>query len=81
MTPPDDARSAAEPGDGDGASRRGRRRARIISAATELFLERGYGDTSIDAIVRRAGGSKSTVYELFGGKDRLFAAVIEDNRR
>ncbi|MDH3236049.1 MAG: TetR/AcrR family transcriptional regulator [Alphaproteobacteria bacterium] len=77
MTPPDDARVPAEPGGAPG-SRRNRRRARIIAAATELFLEHGYGDTSIDAVVRDAGGSKSTVYELFGDKNGLFAAVVEE---
>ena len=76
VTAPDDARSPEEPS--DGGSRRDRRRKRIIAAATELFLERGYSGASVDAIVQRAGGSKSTVYELFGGKDRLFGAVIED---
>ena len=49
----------------------------ILLAATELFFERGYEGVSVDAIVERVGGSKSTVYSYFGGKDGLFAAVIE----
>jgi AcrR family transcriptional regulator len=48
----------------------------IIAAATEVFLERGYADASVDAIVERAGGSKATVYALFGNKEGLFEAVI-----
>ena len=59
-------------------SSRGReRRARILKAATELFLQAGYGDTSIDAIVERSGGSKATLYTYFPTKDDLFRAVIE----
>jgi len=49
----------------------------ILLAATELFFERGYEGVSVDAIVERVGGSKTTVYSYFGGKDGLFAAVIE----
>ena len=47
-------------------SSRGReRRARILKAATDLFLKTGYGDTSIDAIVEKSGGSKATLYTYF----------------
>ena len=61
-------------------SSRGRaRRERILSAATELFLDNGYGDTSIDAIVERSGGSKATLYSYFPAKDELFRAVIDAN--
>lgn len=52
------------------------RRKAILDAATEVFLERGYADTTIDAVVERAGGSKATVYALFGNKERLFSAVV-----
>ena len=59
-------------------SSRGReRRARILKAATDLFLKTGYGDTSIDAIVEKSGGSKATLYTYFPTKDDLFRAVIE----
>ncbi len=59
-------------------SSRGRvRRERILRAATELFLDNGYGDTSIDAIVERSGGSKATLYSYFAAKDELFRAVID----
>jgi AcrR family transcriptional regulator len=59
-------------------SNRGRaRRNRILDAATTLFLENGYGETSIDAIVERSGGSKATLYSYFSGKDELFRAVID----
>lgn len=59
-------------------SSRGReRRARILKAATELFLKTGYGETSIDAIVEKSGGSKATLYAYFPTKDDLFRAVVE----
>jgi TetR/AcrR family transcriptional regulator, mexJK operon transcriptional repressor len=48
----------------------------IVNAATEVFLERGYAEASVDAIVERAGGSKATVYALFGNKEGLFEAAI-----
>lgn len=49
----------------------------ILDAARDVFLERGYGETSMDVVAQNAGVSKATVYALFASKDRLFAAVIE----
>lgn len=48
----------------------------IVAAGHALFLEAGYGATSMDAIAERAGVSKRTVYSHFGGKEALFAGVI-----
>ncbi len=53
------------------------RRSQILDAATEVFLENGYGGATIDLVVERAGASKATVYSFFGGKDGLFAAIVE----
>lgn len=59
------------------ASERGREReAAILEAAEREFLEHGYGATTIDAIARRAGGSKSTLYRFFPNKAALFHAVV-----
>lgn len=59
-------------------STRGRERyARIIDAATELFLRDGYAATSIDNILAMAGGSKATLYNYFPTKEDLFRAVID----
>lgn len=52
-------------------------RQRLITVATELFAERGYEATSMDAILERAGGSRGSLYHHFAGKDRLFEAVVE----
>jgi AcrR family transcriptional regulator len=49
---------------------------RILAAARTLFLNLGYGETSMDAIARRAAVSKATLYSHFDGKDALFAALI-----
>jgi TetR/AcrR family transcriptional repressor of mexJK operon len=53
------------------------RRQAILDAAHSLFLSKGYAAVSVDAIVRASGGSKSAVYQLFGGKKGLLAAVTE----
>lgn len=52
------------------------RRAAIIEAATEVFMELGYAGASVDRIVQRAGGSKGTIYRHFGSKADLFAEII-----
>ena len=53
------------------------RRQSILDAARSLFISKGYAGVSVDEIVRIAGGSKSAVYQLFGGKEGLLAAVTE----
>lgn len=59
-------------------SRRGdRRRALILDAAIDVFMEEGYAGASMDRIVQRAGGSKATLYRHFSSKADLFAAIIE----
>ncbi|MEI8397046.1 MAG: TetR/AcrR family transcriptional regulator [Rhodospirillaceae bacterium] len=52
--------------------------AQVRAAAAALFLEHGYGATSMDAVARTAGVSKATVYAHFAGKAELFAAIIAD---
>ena len=49
---------------------------RILDVATEEFLARGYGATSIEAIARRARISKRTFYHRFDDKAALFAVVV-----
>ena len=50
----------------------------ILDAAAELFITQGYGAVSMDAVAKRAGVSKATLYAHFGAKDRLFAAIIQN---
>jgi AcrR family transcriptional regulator len=54
------------------------RRRVILAAAQKVFLERGYANASIDAVVELAGGSKATVYQLFGNKEGLLAALVTE---
>ncbi|MEQ1786794.1 MAG: helix-turn-helix domain-containing protein [Acidimicrobiales bacterium] len=53
----------------------------LVAAARELFGEHGYGPTSVDEIVRRAGVTKGALYHHFRDKDDLFRAVVEDVKR
>ena len=55
-----------------------RRRAAILSAATDVFLERGYEGTRLEEIISRSGGSLATLYAQFGGKEGLFGAIIAE---
>lgn len=60
-----------------GLSARARaRRAAILAAGRELFLEQGYAATSLADVVKRSGGSLATVYEQFGSKRGLFEAIL-----
>jgi AcrR family transcriptional regulator len=49
----------------------------ILDAAIEEFLLQGYTGASLDAIIRKVGGSKTTIYTHFGGKQELFFSVVE----
>jgi TetR/AcrR family transcriptional repressor of mexJK operon len=51
-------------------------REQILQGATQLFLEEGYGSTSIESVAARAGVSKRTFYDRFEDKAALFAAVV-----
>ena len=53
------------------------RRAAFLKAAREVFLECGYEAANMAEIVKRAGGSLSTLYAQFGGKKGLFEAMID----
>ena len=46
-------------------------RRRIVAAGGELFVERGYAATTVDAIAERAGVSRKTVFNSVGGKAAL----------
>lgn len=55
------------------------RRARILAEAERVFFEEGYEGACIDDIIKRVGGSKRTIYNEFGSKEGLFAAMIADS--
>jgi len=52
------------------------KRRAIIDAAQALFLDSGFGATSMDAVAERAGVSKRTVYSHFDSKESLFGSVM-----
>lgn len=52
------------------------KREAILDAARAVFLEVGFGAASMDAIANAAKVSKQTVYNHFGSKEELFAAMI-----
>jgi AcrR family transcriptional regulator len=54
-----------------------RRATQVLDAAEALFAKRGYEATSVEEIAERAGISKPIVYEHFGGKEGLYAVIID----
>jgi AcrR family transcriptional regulator len=55
-----------------------RTRRRILDTAAEAVCAPGVGSVSVNAIARRAGASKETVYRAFGNREGLIRAAIED---
>src|SRR5579859_953804 len=53
----------------------------ILRAASDLFVERGYHDTSMDDIATRVGIAKGTVYLHFASKEDLTLALLEQGVR
>jgi AcrR family transcriptional regulator len=49
----------------------------IVAAAAKLFVDDGYGVTTIDAIAAAAGVSRKTVFAAVGGKGELLKLAIE----
>ena len=49
----------------------------IVDAARELFLERGYAATTMDAIAKEAGVAVSTVYAIYKNKRNILRAIRE----
>jgi AcrR family transcriptional regulator len=52
------------------------RRAALLSAADELFLQRGYDAVSLDDLVAQVGGSKAAIYQYFGNKKGLLVSLV-----
>jgi AcrR family transcriptional regulator len=53
------------------------RREQLISIGRTVFAERGFEGTSVEEIAARAAVSKPVVYEHFGGKEGLYAVVVD----
>src|SRR5246127_1037021 len=54
-----------------------RKRAAIVDAALQAFLDAGYAEASVNRIAAAAGVSIKTLYRHFESKDDLFSAVMQ----
>lgn len=55
----------------------GERREQLINVARTLFAERGFDGTSVEEVAAHAHVSKPVVYGHFGGKEGLYAVVVD----
>ncbi len=53
------------------------RREQLLQVAREVFAEQGYEATAIEDIAERAGVTRPVVYEHFGGKEGIYAVVVD----
>lgn len=56
-------------------------KARILSAATEEFADKGYDGARVDEITIQSNVNKNSLYHYFGSKEQLFVAVLEQAYR
>ena len=73
-TPPGGRRTA-----GEGRVRMSgkQRREQLVDVGRSLFASKGFDATSVEEIAAKAGVSKPVVYEHFGGKEGLYAVVVD----
>ena len=57
------------------------RREQLLEVGKSLFAERGFEATSVEEIAATAGVSKPVVYEHFGGKEGLYAVIVDREMR
>jgi AcrR family transcriptional regulator len=53
------------------------RREQLVGVARSVFAERGFEATSVEEIAERAGVSKPVVYQHFGGKEGIYAVIVD----
>ena len=53
------------------------RREQLLDVGRSLFAAKGFDGTSVEEIAEKAGVSKPVVYEHFGGKEGLYAVVVD----
>jgi AcrR family transcriptional regulator len=53
------------------------RREQLLDVSRQLFAEKGFDGTSVEEIAARAQVSKPVVYEHFGGKEGMYAVVVD----
>jgi AcrR family transcriptional regulator len=57
------------------------RREQLLDIGRSLFAQKGFDATSVEEIAQKAGVSKPVVYEHFGGKEGLYAVVVDREMR
>ena len=57
------------------------RREQLIGVGRRVFAERGVADATVEEIAAAAGVTKPVVYEHFGGKEGLYAVVVDRETR
>lgn len=57
------------------------RERQLLDAAQEMFVERGYQGTTMEDIAKAAGVTRPVVYKLFGHKDKLYLACLNEARQ
>jgi AcrR family transcriptional regulator len=57
------------------------RRQQLLEIGRTLFAAKGFEGTSVEEIAAKAGVSKPVVYEHFGGKEGLYAVVVDREMR
>jgi AcrR family transcriptional regulator len=60
-------------------ARKGDVDARLLEAATRLFLTLGFEGTSCDLVAQEARAGKASIYARYANKTALLAAVVKDN--
>ncbi|MDR6215642.1 TetR/AcrR family transcriptional regulator [Paracidovorax wautersii] len=67
----------------EAAPKRGRRKearpGELLSAALDLFVEKGFAATKVEEVAARAGVSKGTLFLYFPSKEELFKEVVRRN--
>jgi AcrR family transcriptional regulator len=53
------------------------RREQLVGIGRSLFASKGFEATTVEEIAAKAGVSKPVVYEHFGGKEGLYAVVVD----
>jgi len=55
----------------------GQRREQLLDVSRALFAEKGFEGTSVEEVAARAKVSKPVVYEHFGGKEGMYAVIVD----
>lgn len=72
-----DARETAAPASSRARMTGKQRREQLIEVGRKLFADKGFEGTTVEEIAAKASVSKPVVYEHFGGKEGLYAVVVD----